>query len=62
MTGSTNIALLRSLPAQYESLTLPRGGLTDSSLPSARTVRKYTQYGAFFFFVIHFLLSILSKR
>ena len=37
--GRTNSALLRFLPAAYESGTLPRGGLVDSSLPSARTIR-----------------------
>ena len=40
ITGRTNSPLLRLLPAAYESGTLPRGGLVDSTLPSARTVRK----------------------
>ena len=40
ITGRTNSPLLRLLPAAYESGTLPRGGLVNSTLPSARTVRK----------------------
>ena len=41
MIGMANSPLLRLLPAAYESGTLPRGGLLQSSLPSARTIRKY---------------------
>ncbi len=34
----TNNAFLRLLPPDYSDQSLPRGGLTSSSLPSARAV------------------------
>ena len=37
--GRANVPLKRFLTPAYQSGTLPRGGLVNSSLPSARTVR-----------------------
>ena len=44
MIGRANVPLRRFLSPAYQSGTLPRGGLVDSSLPSARAVRKVLEF------------------
>ena len=38
--GRTNVPLQRLLTSAYENGSLPRGGLDQSSLPNARTIRQ----------------------
>ena len=63
ITGRTNSPLLRLLRAAYKSGTLPRGGLVNSTLPSARTVRKvvkpFENEIAFFLIFMHMYIIII---